>query len=338
MARAVTMVDVAARAGVSTATVSLVLSGRPGRFSERTAARVTAAADELGYVVDAGARSLRTRRNSTIDFLSDAATVTRFASGMVQGILNAAQERGNLVLMVETGRDPRAMQRGFAAMQARRVDALVVGIVDSRHVELPTWTGPRPVVANGTAVGCHSILPDEAVTGRAAIDHLAAHGHRRIAFVGRHATPTPPEVSVNIPVRIAGIDQAMEQAGLEFSAVYCDIPWEPSIGRAGTHAVLDAAPDTTAVPAANDRIAFSVHQALAERGLAVGRDVSVMSFDDEQLASLVLPGLTSIRLPHAEMGAAAVELALDPVNHQDPDPLPVLLPMPLVERGSVHTI
>lgn len=244
-----------------------------------------------------------------------------------------AARRDELVLMVETGRDPVAIERAFAEMQARRVDALVLGIMDSRHVELPAWKGPRPVVVNGTADGCRSVLPDESAAGEAAVNHLVTHGHRRIGFIGRHAACAPGGESVNAPVRTDAIDRAMARAGLEFSAVHCDALWEPSTGRTGTHAVLDEAPDTTAILAANDRIAFGVYQALAERGLRVGDDVSVMSFDDEQLASLVLPGLTTMRLPYPEMGRTGVELTLD--SPDDATGSTTLLPMPLVERASV---
>lgn len=338
MAGRVTMADVATRAGVSTATVSLVLGGRGEHISAATAARVRRAADDLGYVPNASARTLRTRRTQTIGFVSDEVTVTRFASAMVRGILDEARERSHAVMMMETGRDQQRIREAFTTLASRQVDGIIVGLMDSAHVELPDSPAPL-VVVNGTATGRPAILPDESSAGRAAVEHLVRHGHRRIAVIGMHPQRPEPRVSVNIGVRMDGITAAMADAGLRFADAIEGTVWEPELGHRGTHEVLSRTPDVTAVLALNDRIAFGVQQALGERGLRMGQQVSVMSFDDEPLAALMRPGLTTMRLPYREMGAAAVRALLDAEPLVAAGPAgqgATLLPMPLVARASTN--
>lgn len=332
MTRRITMADVARACAVSTATVSLVLSGR-GSISEETANRVRQAAAELGYVPDATARSLRTRRSNTIGFVSDEVTVTRFASAMVRGILDAARERDHVVMMMETGRDPARLAEAFTALQARQVDGIVVGLMDSALLDLPVPGASTPVVMVNGLSGSHpAILPDEFEAGRRAVELLLAHGHRRIGAVGLHPERPEQRISVNIGVRMDGIMAAMDDAGLAFSDRHDGTVWEPDLGHAGATAIMRRTPGVTAILALNDRIAFGVQQGLAGLGLRVPDDVSVMSFDDEPLAALTRPGLTTLRLPYREMGRLGVEQLLAGT----PDAGARLVPLELVERGSVR--
>lgn len=330
-----TLADVARAAGVSIATASLVLSGRPSRISEPTAVRVRAAADEVGWVADHSARALRTGSTATIGFLSDEVTVTRFASAMVRGVLDAADELGVSVLMMETGHDGGRLARALESFRSRGIEGLVVGLMDSRHIDLPGPPFAPTVLVNGTAEGLASILPDELVAGREAVLELARCGHRRIGAVGLHPTRPLPQVSVNIGVRMDGIAQGLAEAGLDLAAEHRGTVWEPPLGYEGAHAVLDQAPDITALLAVNDRVAFGIYQALAERGLRVPDDISVISFDDEELAAMVRPGLTSWRLPYRAMGNLAVRRLVGPGPYPGDT---TLLEMPLVERASIRDL
>lgn len=336
----VTLADVAARAGVSTATASIALAhGSGSRISAATAQRVRVAAAELGYVPDATARSLRTGRTGTLGFVSDEVTVTRFASAMVRGILDAAEAREHVVMMMEVGRDHERLEQAVAALRARRADALVVGMMDSRELVPPRVRPSTPrVVVNGRAAGFPAILPDEERAGREAVDHLLDRGHRRITLVGRHPRRPAPEVSVNIGVRLDGIDAAMARRGLTFADVVEGTVWEPDLGYQGAAAVLARTPGVTAFLAANDRIAFGIYQAVQERGLRVPEDVSVLSFDDEPLAALTRPGVTTLRLPYREMGEMAVASVLAQVADGVATSGTTFVPLPLVERGSVRAL
>ncbi|WP_040160025.1 LacI family DNA-binding transcriptional regulator [Nigerium massiliense] len=336
----VTLADIARYTGLSTATVSMALNNAPGsRIPEATAMRVRQVADELGYVPNATARNLRAGRTATIGFLSDEVTVTRFASAMLRGILDVAEERDHMVMIMETDRRPERIADAVRSFKERGTDGLVVGLMVARQITLPSPQRPVPrVVINGTADGCLSILPDEFAGGYDAVRYLLERGHRRIALIGRHVTPPLPPISVTIGRRMEGIDRAMSDAGLSFVDEHRGAAWEPDLGYQGAREILSRTDDVTAVLAANDRIAFGVYQAAAERGLRIPDDLSVMSFDDEQLAGMLRPGLTTMRLPYREMGGLGATRVLETLSRGERTlpPGEQLLSMPLIERTSVR--
>lgn len=343
MSKRTTMADVAAHLGVSVATVSMVLNDRPGsRIPQETKDRVRRAALELGYAPNAAARSLRTGHSHAIGFVSDEVMITRFASAMIRGVLDVADERGYAVLMAETDHSVTRLARATDALTAQRIDALVLGLMHARRVDLPDLGElPPHVLVNGATAGWHSILPDEYTAGRTAADHLIERGHRRIALIGRSALHLNPAESVTITRRMAGIDDRMAEAGLPLAVEYEGADWEPDLGYRGARAILPAS-GVTAVIAANDRVAFGVYSAAQEMGMSIPGDLSVISFDDEQLATYLRPPVTTLRLPYWEMGAAATTMLLDDVEHGTPGtPAPdgeTLVPMPLVVRESVRDI
>lgn len=340
----VTLADVARSAGVAPSTVSSVLNGRgsAARISDATAERVRAAANGLGYRPDPAARSLRTGRTGTVGFLSDEVTVTRYASAMIRGILDTAERQGDAVLIAETGEDRDRVGRSIRNLRARRTDGLLYGLMRARHIEVPPELGAMPcVIVNGSADAVPGVLPDEEAAGREAMRHLLDSGHRRIALIGRSPLHLDPEFSATIGRRLEGVDEAMRTAGLRFEYEIAGAQWEPDLGYTGGLEILEEAPQTTAVLAANDRVAFGVYQAAQQRGLRIPEDLSVMSFDDEYLAGYLRPGLTTMRLPYREMGEIALDLLRhrirDDGNRATTDP-PTLVPMPLVQRDSVRRL
>lgn len=336
MAKRVTMADVAKKAGVSTATVSLALSSTSSRIPEVTAEKVRAAAKELGYLPDVTARTLRTGNSQLIGFISDEVTVTRFASAMVRGILDGAERAGYDVIMTETGHDTARFEKAIRVLEARGVDGIIIGMMASRSVRIPKLRRQLPVViVNGIAKGRHSVLPDEYRAGTVAVNELVSNGHRRIALIGRHPLQRGDSFTVNIPVRLAAIDDAMSEAGLEFVYEVQSEVWEPEVGYDATLEILDNSEGVTAILAANDRLATGVYQALKDRNLKIPADVSVMSFDDEDLARIVRPPLTTMRLPYREMGETAVSELLDLVKGKPIEESPTLLTLPLIRRTSV---
>lgn len=339
----VRLADVARLAGLSSSTASSILNGRlvPPRVPEETVRRVREAAAELGYAPDPTARGLRTGRSGTIGFLSDEVTVTRFASAMIRGVLDASESREHVVLITECDQRAERMTRTVETLRSRRVEGLVIGLMRARRIESPPGLGRLPaIVANGTAPGLRAVLPDERRAGREAVEYLVAQGHREIAVIGRTPEAEDPAVSVTIARRFEGIDAAMAAAGLRFVHDVRGAVWEPPLGYDGTLETLDRAPGVTAVLAANDRVAFGVYQAAQARGLSIPDQLSVMSFDDEQLAAYLRPEVTTMRLPYLEMGRTATELLLDAVaaDTRLEGEAEVLVPMPLVERGSVRRL
>ena len=138
MQKRATLADVAARAGLSKTAVSLVLNDRPGsRLSAEAVARIHQAARELNYRPNPAARSLRLGRTGTYGFISDAVTITRFASAMIRGMLDVADDHDHGVLIAETGNHPKQLEKALTFMVDRQVDGLVFGALSARLLDIP---------------------------------------------------------------------------------------------------------------------------------------------------------------------------------------------------------
>jgi len=329
----VTLADVARLAGLSTTAASMILTGRPDtRLSSDAHAKVHAAAASLGYRPNVAARSLRTDRSRSIAFISDYVATTRFASGLIRGALAAAEEAKHVMLVLETGGEPAREIQAVEAALDRQVDGLIFAAMRAREVFVPDIAISIPVVMlNGTSARFPvSVVPDEYEGGRTAVRLLAEAGNiSDIVLLGHNAEE---EVglfrSESISRRFAGIRDEMAARNLSFAAELSCWNWEPEQGYELTRAVLQRV-RPGALLCLNDRLAFGAYQALAEAGLAIPDDVALVSFDNDELASYLRPGLTTIALPHEEMGRAAVGLLLDRVEQG------ATLTMPTIWRGSV---
>lgn len=334
--RRVTLADVATASGMSKSAVSMILNDRPGtRLSDDAVRRVRAAAEELGYRPDPAAQSLRLGRSKSIGFISDQVTLTRFASGMIRGVLDEAQAHERTVIIAETRSDPAELARAIDTMLRRRVDGILIGLMAARLIDVPPLPRGVPlVVVNGMTSRDHpSVLPDERAAGADVARHLVEAGHRRIGIVGEMPRVVGDlRASATIPDRFAGIMSVLREAGIRPETVEVD-DWDPATGHDAAHRLLDQHPDLTAILAANDNVAFGVYQALGERGLRVADDVSVISFDDEELAGYHRPGLTTARLPYDEMAERGVRMLFG-----EREPAHELVPMPLIVRESVRVI
>jgi LacI family transcriptional regulator len=332
MEKRVTLADVARRAGVSSASASLALNGVSARLTEDTRARVREAAKELGYRPNIAAQSLRTDRTHTVAFVSDFVATTRFASRLIRGAMKAADERGIVLLVVETEGDSMREERAVHTVLDRAVDGIIIAAMTAREVQIPDFPDSVHVVLlNATNERySQSILPDEFAGGETAVRQLTDAGHQRIALVGYdHATGVGGSPSLTLGRRIAGIDAQMARDGAEFIVQGGSENWEPRDGYQIVRQQLqECTPD--AFLCLNDRLGFGAYQAIQERGLRIPDDVSVVSFDDDEIASYVLPGLTSVALPHEEMGRLALERLIT-----GPAPGEVLVPMPAVVRDSI---
>lgn len=332
----VTLADVARRAGLSSTAASMILNGRPDtRLSQDAHDRVIHAAAELGYRPNLTARGLRTERTDTIGFISDVVATTRFASGLIKGALDNAHAAGHVLLVLETAGEPQREAEAVEAVLDRQVDGVIFATMRSRELYVPPVPdGTRVVLLNATNEQHPvSVLPDEYAGGRAAIELLAEAGHREgILLLGHDAEKERGLFrSMTVARRIAGIRDAMAERSLAFLAEESIWLWEPQNGYAAmTKLIKRHGRALRAIVALNDRLAFGAYQALAEAGLSVPGDVSIVSFDNDELAAYMRPGLTTIALPHEAMGRAAVDAVLDPDRTGE-----ILIPMPVVERDSV---
>lgn len=336
--------DVAAAAGVSVTTVSLVMNDVASRISPDTARRVKEAAASVGYAPSSLARGLRTRRTRTVGLLSDQIATTPFAGRMLAGAQDAARENGHLLFLVDTGGDPAVESEAVDALAAQQVDGVIYAAMWNRVVTPPDGLPASAVFLDcRPAGGTHrSVVPDDRAGGAAAVRELVDAGHRRIAYID--TADDPPIAST---LRHEGYLEVLRESGIDPDPAL-HVRGSSTTARGGCAAaeeLLDLPVDRrpTAVFCFNDRMAMGVYTAAHRRGLEIPRDLSVVGYDDQQLiASELDPPLTTVALPHYEMGRWAMEVALgirtpEPTAHEDTQEGNVthLMRCPVIRRDSV---
>ena len=335
LSKRVTLADVAKRAGLSVSAASMILNGRPDtRLSAEAHERVHTAAAELGYRPNVAARGLKTDKTHTIAFISDIVATTRFASGLIKGALATAEARGHVMMVLETGGEPKRETEAVGAALDRQADGLIFAAMRARELFLPDLVIDTPVVllnaTNARFPNC--VLPDEVTGGRAAVNVLVEAGFGEIALLGYSARQEELLFrSATVADRVAGIRAAMLEHDIEFVEEVSVWVWEPDKGYEATKKLLAKRKRPAAILAMNDRLAFGAYQAIADAGLRVPDDISVVSFDNDELAGYLRPGLTTVALPHEAMGSRAVDMLLGGEQAGE-----VHIPMPLIMRESVR--
>jgi LacI family transcriptional regulator len=301
---AVTIHDVAARAGVSVATVSRVLN-RKEIVREETTNQVLAAAKSLRYVPNIAARSLSIRRSQTIGIvLPD--VHGEFFSEVIRGIDVAARKGGYHILVSGSHSDIGEMGEVLEAMHGR-VDGLVVMApdvaIDALREQLPR---DLPMVLLNSSDERHpAITIDNYGGARAMMRHLRDLGHTRIAFI------CGPGANADARERLRGYRQAMR--GLERMEIAGD--FTEDAGHEAVKQILARDPRPTAIFAANDSMAVGALSALRDAGIDVPARMSVAGFDDVPIARYVNPPLTTIRVDIAELGRRAFAVLVDVLAH-----------------------
>jgi LacI family transcriptional regulator len=300
----VTIHDVAARAGVSVATVSRVLNGKDPVRAE-TSRNVLAIAKELRYVPNVAARSLSIRRSQTIGVvLPD--VHGEFFSEVIRGIDVAARREGYHILVSGSHSDVGEMLEVVEAMRGR-VDGLVimqpeVQATDQLAPDLPV------VLLNASADGHDAITIDNYGGARLMMAHLAELGHSRIAFI------KGPAHNRDARERLRGYRHAMRGTGIVARGLEHAGDFTEEAGYRAANALLQGETRPTAVFAANDSMAVGALSALAAAGVPVPGEMSVAGFDDIPVSRYVSPALTTIRVDIAELGRRAFALLLDGIG------------------------
>jgi LacI family transcriptional regulator len=327
---AATIVDVAARAGVSTATVSRVLSGS-GAARPATRERVIEAARDLAYHPSGVARALKRAETRTIGLVvTDIANP--FFPQIVRGVEDEAHRLGYGVLLCNASDDPARELATLDLLVERRVDGIVVASGRAtRRLARRLSALPMPVVlvnAHARVPGLASIGTAQRAGARLAAEHLMALGHRRLGFVGA------PAGHVAAGPRRAGVVDALRGAGLD-PATLVVVAGDGRVegGRRAVADILAGGAWPTGLVTYNDLVAIGTLQALRSAGIRVPGRVSVVGFDDIEAASWTDPPLTTIRQPSAEMGRRAVEHITSALRGSG-DVAKVILPAELVVRGS----
>jgi LacI family repressor for deo operon, udp, cdd, tsx, nupC, and nupG len=320
------MREVAEAAGVSTATVSRALSD-PARVSGEVQGRVEAAVARLGYTVNSAARSLR--RNDTGAVLVLVPDIGNpFFSKLLKGVEQRARELGYSVLIGDTGADNGRLEAYMHQVAARRVDGMI--LLNGR---LPGGNAPAtvPVVVVSERVPGAS-MPfvgiDNAAAASLAVRHLQALGHRRIAHVAG------PEGNVLTEDRARGYQDALRAAAPRVARGDFSI----ESGRCAARALMRGRRLPTAIFAANDEMAMGAIIELKALGFAVPGDVSVVGFDDIEVAAAYDPPITTLRQPRFEMGQVAMSLLGDRLRGRGQAAASIVLPVELVARGSTAQV
>jgi LacI family transcriptional regulator len=333
-----TISDVAKRAGVSAMTVSRVVNGT-GHTSVETRARVEAAIDELGYVPNALARQLRSKRTKTIALLVADISNPYFTT-IARGVEDFFVAHGYSVMYCNTDEDAAEEEQYLLALIERQVDGVL--LVPARTAGdsfrlLQSHRTPFVVIDRRvTSRNVDSVRCDSEAGAHELVQHLLGLGHRRIAVLTGAAS-----ISTSID-RVAGARRALEEAGLELPDTmihYGSFNYGKSNQADGYRMAQDmlAGPGLapTAVFCANNFIAFGAIRALREAGLRVPDDMSVVSFDDLPEEWLSEPFLTVARQPAYDIGHHAAALLLDHITgDQPPSGASVILPFELVIRRS----
>jgi LacI family transcriptional regulator len=330
------MLDVAKLAGVSPTTVSFVMNHvSTVNIPDQTKERVWDAVRKLGYRRNNIAKALRTKRTHTIGFVTDEIASTPFAGNTIKGAQDAAWANNKILMIVNTGGNEAIKETAVEMMLERQVEGIIYAAWFHRQVNPPAALYEVPAVLVDSFCedrSLPSVVPDEVLGGRTATEVLLRKGHRRIGFIN---------VGSRIPAaigRLEGYKQALEAAS---------VPFDPALVRRGnarqdggyakTIDLMSLDDHPTALFCGNDRTAMGAYDALRDLKLCVPQDVAVIGFDNQELiAEYLRPPLSTMQLPHYEMGQWAVNYLLEHAEKDEPGP-PVqkTIECPYIERQSI---
>ena len=332
-----TMTDVARLAGVSQSSVSLVLNQMSGaRISEQTRSKVINAARQIGYELPMARKFIRTVNDrNVIAYILDEVSTSPHPVINLDGARDFGWEAGFLVSAHVTRSNP---ELETATIEAIKRDPAVIGIIYStiftRKVTLPEALEGIPTVL----LNCYSadqkfpsIVPAEVTGAFSVAQYLISKGHRRIGFINGE-----PWMDASMD-RLKGYRQALATADIAFDpSITRDGDWLPLKGYLLTLELLRLGKPPSAIFCANDLMAMGAIEAARELNLQVPDDLSIMGYDDHELARYTHPPLTTLILPNYEMGRRAAELLIDmTIQEKIIRPMIYKIDGPLVVRATV---
>ncbi len=327
-----TLEDVARAAGVSTATVSRCLN-EPGKVSEKTRDHVMQAVSKLNYSPNFGARAIAANRTGIFGAVIPTMENAIFARG-IEAFQKSLVEKNGTTLVASSAYDPENEARLIRTMVARGADGLLL-IGTERDPEIYTFLADRNI-PTVIAWAC-SADPNQAYVGfdnRAASERLVAHaigmGHRTFACIS-----APTATNDRARDRVLGARQAITTAGLDAAAMpIVETDYSIENGRSAFRQIAATASLPSLIICGNDVLAVGAIQAATAAGLDVPGDVSIIGFDDIELATVISPALTTVHVPHREMGRLAGDTLYSLVKDAA-EPIRIELETRLVERQSL---
>ncbi|MBL0172997.1 MAG: LacI family DNA-binding transcriptional regulator [Gemmatimonadaceae bacterium] len=324
----VTIHDVAARAGVSQPTASLVLSNHPrARVAALTRQRVLAAAADLGYRPNVAARALTQGRSFALGVIVPDMR-NPFVADVVAGAERVATEAGYAVLLCD--QHARDIAQHLDILKARQIDGILIDAIGAAELSGDALAGLPVVLIDEPSERWPGIATDAMGAGRLAADHLLALGHRHVAFVG-------PATDVHtFRMRERGFVLRLRESGVRWSSDrWKRAPATMAGGREAMRELLRLATPPTGVFFANDLMAIGAIKQCLRAGLRLPTDCSLVGCDDIEFARYVTPELTTVSVPARELGARAARLLVQLVE-QSPRRLSArrMLPVRLMPRES----
>lgn len=331
-ARPPTLRDVAAYAKVDPSVVSRVLNDDPRQtVTAETKERILAGVKKLGYTPNVMARGLRLARTWTIGLVLPDLTNPVYGQ-MVQGAQERAHSSGYEIVLGSSVGDEQAIEASFARLLSQgRVDGLLVASATAEDdVIRDVAAASAPVVVlNRRVEGVESsVIADDAAGARLATQHVIGLGHTRLGHIGG---PARFDTSIR---RREGFERAARDGNAQLAAVRAGTSYDSEAGYGAALELFRDHPDVTAVFAANVVIALGAIRAALESGRSIPADLSVVALHDMQLAAFTQPPLTTVALPLAEVGAAAVDLLLEKIDGKSGKARVIGTPPELVLRGS----
>jgi len=302
----VTMKDVALRAGVSQSTVSFVLNGLDDmRISRETRKRVKDAVDELGYRPRGAGRPPKSAGLGIIGLMLDEIATSPFAAISIEGVQEEAWKNDIVVEVVMTGGDAQYEAEVLKKWGHDGVMGVIYSSILTREVQPPDGLARhRSVMLNcyDEAGKYPSIVPAERRGGEDATKALLAAGHRRIAFISGESWMEASDQ------RMEGYERALRAARIPVDpSLIAEGNFLPSGGREATLKLMSGKSRPDAIFCANDLMAVGCYEALKELGEKIGETIAVMGYDDQEIAQHLSPSLTTVVLPHREMGQWCVK-------------------------------
>jgi LacI family transcriptional regulator len=329
-----TLRDVAQLAGVHPATASRALNPQTRPLvNADTARKVLRAAESIGYQPNPIARSLKTARTATVGLVIPDLTNPLFPP-IVRGIEDVLTAVGYSAWIVNTDNDPVREETAVESLRSRQVEGLIMATARREHPLLVRLhqMGMKMVLVNRRVDGLElpSVTADDDAGIEMAVNHLAALGHTRIAHLAG-----PQETSTGV-ARARAFRHAIRDLALDDDPALvaeCGY-WSETEGAQALRKLLDAGTRFTAVVAGNDLIALGCYDVFAERGMHCPGDMSVVGFNEMPFLDKMNPPLTTVSIPHYDLGTEAARLLLDTIDEPDRLPRSVLLTPSLVVRAS----
>jgi len=327
----ITLKMVAEKAEVSVNTASRAINNKSD-INEETKKRILKVAQELGYVQNATAVALRTKKTRTLGVVI-ADNRNPFYAEVLNGMEMAAKEKNYHIILVNTQRDYKKEEEAINLLLAKRVDGLLITPVQDRDDDIKNLIDANiPFVVVGRDfenIEVDAVYNDEVKGGFLATEYLIKKGHKRIALIDGFLYKSPAKG------RLEGYKRALNKYKIpsDDSLISVgDINIEDGYER--TKQMLEKNLDFTAIFVYNDMMAFGAMQAIKEKSLGIPEDIGLVSYDDIPFSSLISPPLTTIRLKKQDLGVESLKLLLSRINGIRKKVKKVMLDVELIVRGT----